>query len=101
MNARQKAKKYKRELDILKGRVAKPVFVSSEQVETRTLRIKRIYDSEQHGVALPADVMQNELLRMLGNSEQLREAVKFDYGYFDWSTGCRVCTAELEVVVRR
>lgn len=100
MNARQKAKKYKRELDILKGRV-KPFAISQEQVETRTLRIKRIYDSEQHGVALPANVMQNELLRMLGNSEQLREAVKFDYGYFDRSTGCRVCTAELEVVVRR
>lgn len=99
MNARQKAKKYKRELDILKGQITKPIAISQEQVETKVVRVKQVYNTDETRIVIPTDVMQRNLLRMLGNSDELREAVKFDYGYFDRSNGRRVCTAELEVVV--
>lgn len=76
-NARQKAKKYKRELEELKKLNAKPRFVERRRdVKTLATVITVDLDSE---IALPPDeYFQRQLLRQLVDSDEFKLAVTFE-----------------------
>lgn len=75
MNARQKAKKYKKELDELKKQTVKPVYVEQKHLQVESFVIKHAF-SESY-VKLPEDVMKRQLVKQLIDDERFVDLVEF------------------------
>ena len=97
MNARQKAKKYKRELEDLKSMVIEPTYVYEDIQDAVKLRAESIIprvvrlDDERNAY------LRNELCRVIARSADFRSAVKFTTSV-DELTGCLKLSAEVKVL---
>ena len=96
MNARQKAKKYKRELDILKGQVV-PFKIASTQGKVETIRVERRFSM---GVLsyMPSKIVVNEMIKELSSSDTFKHAMRLDNHYEEFN-GAMIVQAELKVVM--
>ena len=97
MNARQKAKKYKRELERLKSMTIEPMYVYEGIRDAVTLRAESIIPrvvrlNDERNVYL-----RDELCRVIASSADFRNAVKFTTSV-DEFTGCLKLSAEVKVL---
>ena len=99
MNARQKAKKYKRELELLRGTSINIPRITAEPHRIETFRARQTYDT--HGLYSPptTDILQNILMRMIADDPEFRKYVEFGNS-LDPSTGRITCEARIKVVAR-
>lgn len=96
MNARQKAKKYKQELDILKGK-ALPYTIEKSQGKVKTIMVEDRFRAEDV-YRLPPKVIANSMVRTLAHCEDLVRAVKLD-NFYDRETDTVLIQAKLKVVM--
>lgn len=96
MNARQKAKKYKKELDILKGQVA-PFKFKSALGKVETIRAERYFPMEELS-DLPPRVVGDAMIDDLVVTDAFRRALKFDNHYI-METDTMLIRADLKVVM--
>ena len=76
MNARQKAKKYKKELDELKKLTVKPVYVEQTQLHVESLVVKHGF--LEMPINLSEDVIKRQLVKQLINDERFIDLVEFE-----------------------
>ena len=101
MNARQKAKKYKRELELLRAMTRNDnPYITVEPHRIETFRARQTYDT--HGLYSPptTDVLQSILMRMIADDPEFRKYVEFGT-YADPGTGRITCEARIKVVDQR
>lgn len=98
MNARQKAKKYKRELDILKGRAQIP-FLVEKTLNNTVVIASRAYVHKKD--AIPEEVIYAELIRKLIDTPEFKQAITFQTapGDINYAPNCIEYLAELKVVM--
>lgn len=96
MNARQKAKKYKRELDILKGQVM-PFEVKFENYRIETIGVEERFRMEDVS-RLPPKIIVNSMIRALMDTDQIRYAMKLD-NHYEATTDTMLIQAKLKVVM--
>ena len=77
MNARQKAKKYKRELERLKSIVIKPMYVYEDNRDVVKLRADYIVPGYPEINDEINAIIRGKLVRELAASEDFAKAVKF------------------------
>lgn len=80
MNARQKAKKYKRELERLRdihNRWMRGFAFENNTREIVTIRVERSF-STYAIESLPHSVITNEMYKVLAGAEEFKAAVKFE-----------------------
>ena len=77
MNARQKAKKYKRELERLKSMVIKPMYVYEDNRDVVKLRADYIVPGYLEIDDETNAIVRGKLVRELASSEDFAKAVKF------------------------
>lgn len=76
MNARQKAKKYKRELDILKGQVI-PFKIDKTQREVKTIEAAISY----FGGPVTEDEVLPEIAEIISYDPEFRKSIEVDVKY--------------------
>ena len=96
MNARQKAKKYKKELDRLRSLPIKPQIVREER-RVATIRATDMRDSTF--IHIPEKMIRDSLLEKIFKSDEFRNAVVIESEYNEWTDTTRY-TATLQVVCR-
>jgi hypothetical protein len=96
MNARQKAKKYKRELDILKGQVA-PFKFKSALGKVETIGVEECFRMEDIS-KVPPKIIVNSMIRALMDTDQIRQAMTLDNHYV-METDTMIIRADLKVVM--
>lgn len=98
MNARQKAKKYKRELEDLKSMVIKPTYVYEDIRDAVTLRAESLVPSYYNQLDDETNAMfRGKLVRELAASEDFRRAVKFTTSVDEFTYGIKI-SAEVKVL---
>ena len=94
MNARQKAKKYKKELEWLKSISIKPKIECSRKKVT-TLRVTTFEAPSIYPI--PEDIVIEDLCEKLSKSDVFREAVAIEREVMD-DNGLKKYTATLQVL---
>ena len=97
MNTRQKAKKYKRELERLKSMVIKPMYVYEDNRDAVKLRADYIIPGYSEINDETNAIVRSKLVRELAASEDFAKAVKFTTS-FDEFTGRIRLSAEVKVL---
>jgi hypothetical protein len=97
MNARQKAKKYKRELDILKGIPLKPVYIHEDTMHAVKLRADQILPSYPEIDDETNAMFRAKLVRELAASEDFVKAVRFSTSVDEFTGRIRL-SAEVKVL---
>lgn len=96
MNARQKAKKYKKELDRLRSSPIKPQIV----YEARPITTIQASIVEEPKLCLPPkEFIRKHLIEQICRSGEFTNAVNIESEYNDW-TGWTKYTATLQIVGR-
>lgn len=80
MNARQKAKKYKKELDMLKKQTVTPLLVT-ENRHIKTYVIERNVEVDSTLATVPDDWIYNDMLRELVVDENFKKLFSRDKKY--------------------
>ena len=97
MNARQKAKKYKRELERLKSMVIEPMYVYEDIRDVVKLRADYIVPSYPEINDEINAIIRGKLVRELAASENFAKAVKFTTSVDELTAHIRL-TAEADVL---
>ena len=79
MNARQKAKKYKRELEMLKKQTIRPMYIEREPRAIDTFVSKQIFS-----VFIPEDDRKRILIKELANDKRFFDSVKLETPLDEW-----------------
>lgn len=74
MNARQKAKKYKQELEILKKQTTRPFYIERQPLPIETFVSKRTFT----GLHIPDEDIKRILLEQLIHDENFVNSVKLE-----------------------
>lgn len=96
MNARQKAKKYKQELERLKRQAVQPHYIYREPADIVTVRA--VYIEPDTTTVVPLNVVRSELDRLISRSDTFRQAITYDVGW-DY-LGNRKYTASIDIVMK-
>lgn len=97
MNARQKAKKYKRELERLKSMVIKPMYVYEDNRDVVKLRADYIIPGYLEIDDETNAIVRSKLVRELAASENFAKAVKFTTSVDEFTGRIRL-SAEVKVL---
>ena len=97
MNARQKAKKYKRELERLKSMVIKPMYVYEDNRGVVKLRADYIVPGYPEINDEINTIVRGKLVRELAASENFVKAVKFTTSVDEFTGRIRL-SAEVKVL---
>lgn len=98
MNARQKAKKYKKELDFIKNRVFKPTYVTKQECGVKEFASRltfvgtRVYCNE-----VPEDVITRKVIEDLLDNPDLQRYIKVTK-HVDLNVGKSFIEAKIKVV---
>lgn len=86
MNARQKAKKYKQELEMLKKQTVKPLVIT-ENRHIETYCIERNIEADGALATVPDDWIYNDMLKELAKDENFKKLFRRDKKYIPsvWS----------------
>lgn len=87
MNARQKAKKYKRELEILKKQTVKPLVIT-ENRRIETYYIERNVEADGTLATVPDDWIYNDMLKELARDENFKKLFRCDKKYIPSVRSC-------------
>ena len=97
MNARQKAKKYKRELERLKSMVIKPMYVYEDIRDVVKLRADYIVPGYPEINDEINAIIRDKLVMELASSEDFTKAVKFTTSVDEFTGRIRL-SAEVKVL---
>ena len=97
MNARQKSKKYKRELERLKSMVIKPTYVYEDNRDVVKLRADYIVPGYLEIYDETIAIVRGKLVRKLAASENFAKAVKFTTSVDEFTGRIRL-SAEVKVL---
>ena len=97
MNARQKAKKYKRELERLKSMVIKPTYVYEDIRDVVKLRADYIVPGYPEINDETNAIVRDKLVRELAASKDFAKAVKFTTSVDEFTGRIRL-SAEVKVL---
>lgn len=97
MNARQKAKKYKKELERLRSIPIKPLFCYTENRDVVTIRATHVAYLYEKDMADYEDFIFRSLCRSIAESEEFREVVKVAPVTDDFN-GNTIYAAEIKVL---
>ena len=97
MNARQKAKKYKRELEHLKSMVIKPMYVYEDNRDVVKLRADYIVPGYLEIDDETNSIVRDKLVRELAASKDFAKAVKFTTSVDEFTGRIRL-SAEVKVL---
>ena len=97
MNARQKAKKYKKELEFLKGIPFKPVYIHEDTIHAVPLRVDYIIPAYPEIDDETNAIIRGKLVRELAASEDFAKAVRFSTSVDEFTGRIRLA-AEVKVL---
>lgn len=97
MNARQKAKKYKQELERLKSMVIKPMYVYEDDRDVVKLRADYIVPGYLEIDDETNAIVRSKLVRELAASEDFAKAVRFSTSVDEFTGRIRL-SAEVKVL---
>ena len=97
MNARQKAKKYKRELENLKSMLIKPVYIHEDTTHAVKLRADYVVPGYPEIDDETNAIVRGKLIRELAASKDFAKAVRFSTSV-DELTGRIRLSAEVKVL---
>lgn len=97
MNARQKAKKYKRELENLKSMLIKPVYIHEDTTHAVALRADYIIPGYPEIDDETNAIVRGKLVRELAASEDFAKAVRFSTSVDEFTGRIRL-SAEVKVL---
>lgn len=97
MNARQKAKKYKRELERLKSMVIEPTYIYEDNRDVVKLRADYIVPGYLEIDDETNAIIRGKLVRELAASEDFAKAVKFTTSVDEFTGRIRL-SAEVKVL---
>ena len=83
MNARQKAKKYKKELELLKRQTVKPAYIERNPRQIDTFISKQTFSYHPYG--LSDEGKKRILFEQLSRDEKFINAIKLEKVFDEWN----------------